>query len=142
MVEDKKGVVEIVSVVNSISGAIENAELLSRVALAVRMVHQAAQDRTKDSYEQRLPSVDHELYLCACGDRMFTATDAIAHCEEHHASATVRKDLAQLENTIEALITPNPLTDWDALATDVVPLNKIRGLKFLAGENKKVSVVS
>jgi hypothetical protein len=109
IVEDKKGVTEIVSVVNSISGAIENAQLLACVALSVRMVHQAARDRTEDSHEQQLPSVDHELFLCACGDRMFTAGEAISHVETDHASAQVRQDLDQLENTIEALITPSPL---------------------------------
>jgi hypothetical protein len=108
-VKDRKGVTEIYSVVNTVSGAIENAQLLARVALPVRMVHQAALAQTRDSDAPGLPAAEHELFLCACGDAYFTTNEAIAHVELDHASAKVRADIDQLENTIEALITPSPL---------------------------------
>jgi hypothetical protein len=59
-------------------------------------------------------------FRCACG-RTFRGPweearwESVAHVETHHASATIRRDLGVLEDTIEALIIPSPLNSWDQL---------------------------
>jgi hypothetical protein len=110
-VDSEKGITEVFSRVNTIHEALENASLMTRTAMAIRLLHQTAKEPTEGS-ENPLPVGDTKVFVCACGRRLYSASAAVQHVEKSHASAEIRRDLDALESTVETMITPNPLSDW------------------------------
>lgn len=97
-------------------------QLQARTALAVRLLHQAAKDREPVQAEP-VNYMDSLLgcftFSCACGRRFLgrweeARYEAIDHVERHHSSVVIRRDLDILEDTIESLIVPNPLSNFSA----------------------------
>ena len=111
-IDSKKGVVEVLSTVTSISHALDNAALMTRTAAAIRLLHQSAKEPSSDLPEEPLPTGRTPVFRCGCGRLMYSAEAAIIHVECSHASAAIRRDIDELESTIESLITPSPLPNW------------------------------
>jgi hypothetical protein len=122
-IDSVKGVTAIVSRAKTVHEAIESANLTARTAYGIRLVHQAAKE-SSDS-KQQAPEGEAQVFVCVCGRQFYSDTNAIDHVEKHHASSEIRWDIDALEDTIEALITPSPLSI--AEATEIVPLRTFRG---------------
>lgn len=119
-VDDAKGVLAVISRAETVHEAIEIANLIARTAQGIRLIHRSAKElplTEKVGGAIPLPPGVQSAYVCACSRQFYDRWDAIGHVERCHASPEIRRDLDSLEDTIEALIVPSPLTDWDALAT-------------------------
>ena len=117
-VDSQKGITEVFSKVNTIHEALENASLMARTATAIRFLHQTAKEPVEGSVNP-LPIGDTKVFVCACGRRLLSSGDAIRHVERTHTNAAFRRDLDRLEDFIEALVTPSPLTEF---SEEVLPV--------------------
>jgi hypothetical protein len=104
------GVKTLISKVESIHDAQEAGNLIARTAVAIRLLHSVAKDSSVES--EALPVGETSVFVCGCGQRLFSASDAINHVERTHTNAALRRNLDRLEDTIECLITPTPLSPW------------------------------
>lgn len=108
-IESGKGVTAIISRARTVHEAIESADLLARTAYGIRLIHQAIKEaRAPEVVPQVLPAAEHEIYLCRCSDVLFTASEAICHVQNEHCSWEIQKDYNKVENTISAMVTPDP----------------------------------
>ena len=117
-IDDKKGVIALVSHARTVSEAIAAADLTGRTAYGIRLLHLAArQPSNRTSAPQPLGT--EQVFLCVCGESFSDGWDAVAHCEHHHVSAEIRRDIDRTEDVIRALVVPDPLpsVDWDSLPT-------------------------
>lgn len=114
-----KGITVITSRARSISEALESAELTSRTAAAIRLLHTSARQPSNKIPPPQAQGTE-EVFLCACGESFNDGWDAVAHCESHHVSAEIRCDVDRTEDVIRALVVPDPLPEWDSQAVDVV----------------------
>jgi hypothetical protein len=120
IIVSENGVESMTTRVNSVGDGVAAGQLSAKTALAVRLLHEAAKSTTE---EQAVPISYFDSVMgsfefrCACG-RTFRGPweearyEAIGHVELHHASSTIKRDLDALEDTIECLITPSPLSPW------------------------------
>jgi hypothetical protein len=126
IVDSQKGVESVETRVNSVGDGVAAGQLSAKTALAVRLLHEAAKSPEEVqaapvSYFDAVMGVFS--FKCACG-RQFNGPweearyESIGHVELHHASATIKRDLDVLEDTIEALVVPSPLYSWDELQED------------------------
>jgi hypothetical protein len=125
IIVDEKGVRSVEIRVNSVSDAVSASQLASKIALATRLLHQAA--KAVDLPPGPVEPISYQdavlgtfTFFCVCG-RRFTGPweesryESIRHIELCHTDKDTRRDLDALEDVIEALIVPNPLYSWDEL---------------------------
>lgn len=127
IVVSENGVESMTTHVDSVGDGVAAGQLSAKTALAVRLLHEAAKATDGEVQAAPVSYFDSVMgsftFRCACG-RTFRGPweearyEAIGHCELHHASTTIKRDLDSLEDTIEALITPSPLYSWDQLQED------------------------
>ena len=127
IVSNENGVESMTTRVNSVGDGVVAGQLSAKTALAVRLLHEAA--KSPEEVQAAVPVsylnsiMGSFTFRCACG-RTFRGPweearyEAIGHIELHHASATIKRDLDSLEDTIEALVMPSPLYSWDELRED------------------------
>ena len=126
IIVSENGMESMTTRVDSVGDGVAAGQLSAKTALAVRLLHEAAKSTAE---EQAVPVsyLDSVMgsfaFSCACG-RTFRGPweearyESIGHVETHHASATIKRDLDSLEDTIEALVVPSPLYSWDQLQKD------------------------
>ena len=124
IVVSENGVESMTTRVDSVGDGVAAGRLSAKTALAVRLLHEAAkateevQAATPVSYFDSLMGTFE--FRCACGKTFRgpweeSRWESVAHVELHHASVAIKRDLDSLEDTIEALVVPSPLYNWDAL---------------------------
>jgi hypothetical protein len=109
--DDRKGITQVVSTVSTISEALDNAALMARVAPAVRLLHNSAKEASGQPTAQ-LPSETADIFMCGCGATFISAGEACTHVEREHANKAIRRDLDRLEDLIEFMVVPSPLTQF------------------------------
>ena len=74
----EKGVRVITTRSKNIHEAIESAQLTSRIAPAIRLIHQLAKDPRRDEFTPTIPFQGAELvFVCACGHQAYSRDLAI-----------------------------------------------------------------
>ena len=66
----------------------------------------------------QLPSEDANIFMCGCGATFTSAGAACGHVEKDHSTDAIRQDLDRLEDLIEFMVVPSPLTP---LSETVIP---------------------
>jgi hypothetical protein len=123
------GIESVQTVVRSVSDGVAAAELSSKTALALRLLHDSAKRQSSPQDEEQptqpISYMDSIMgtftFRCACG-RVYIGPweeargESIDHCERHHLSKAIRKDLDATYDVIEALVTPSPLYSFEELS--------------------------
>jgi len=123
IVVSEKGVESMTTRVDSVGDGVAAGQLSARTALALRLLHEASKS-TEEVQAAPVSFFDSAMgsfvFSCACGQKFRgpweeARYESIGHVEQHHASATIKRDPDVLEDTIEALIVPSPLFSWEQL---------------------------
>lgn len=104
------GVRRMYSRTRGVAAGKEAAVIVEAVMLGIRLAHEAVREHFAEPATQDVkPLTTSNVFVCACGEQFTSAEEAIDHVERDHASERIRLDIDKLEDTIQGMVTPNPL---------------------------------